>query len=131
VYVVQSAGTPFFSMNLLPFTEDPKTGMGGFRTLRGYSQDRFVGPVMAFGNVEARWTFATFDAVGQHFAMMLAPFVDFGRVFDRVSRTSLNGWAQSQGAGLRVAWNQATIVMFDYGVSQEGSALYVNFGHIF
>jgi hypothetical protein len=73
----------------------------------------------------------SFDAARQHFGLMIAPFVDFGRVFDRVADTSLAGFRRGQGAGLRIAWNQATIVMLDYGVSDEGSALYVNFGHIF
>jgi hypothetical protein len=128
---VASAGTPFFSLNVLPFTEDPKTGLGGFRTLRGYSQDRFVGPVLALANLEVRWTFVSFRAAGQHLAFMAVPFLDLGRVFDRVSDATLRGFERGQGGGLRVAWNQATVVMFDYGVSREGSALYVNFGHIF
>jgi hypothetical protein len=128
---VASAGTPFFAMNVLPFTEDPKTGLGGFRTLRGFSQDRFVGPVLALTNLEVRWTFVSFRGLGQHFAFMAVPFVDLGRVFDRVGDATFRGFKRGQGAGLRVAWNQATIVMFDYGLSVEGSALYVNFGHIF
>lgn len=131
VYQVASAGTPFYALNVLPFTEDPKTGLGGFRTVRGFSQDRFVGPVMAIANAEIRWTFASFDAARQHFGLMLVPFVDFGRVFDRVENTTWKGFQRGQGAGFRVAWNQATIVMLDYGTSREGSALYVNFGHIF
>lgn len=131
VYQMASAETPFYALNVLPFTEDPKTGLGGFRTVRGFSQDRFVGPVMAIANAEIRWTFASFNAGGQHFGLMIVPFVDFGRVFDRVADTGVRGFARGQGAGFRVAWNQATIVMLDYGVSREGSALYVNFGHIF
>jgi hypothetical protein len=130
-YQAQTQGTPFFSMNVIPFTEDPKTGLGGFRTLRGYSQDRFVGPVMAAGNAEIRWTFFTFDVLRQHFGLMVVPFVDAGRVFDSIGRTRLAGFRHSGGSGLRIAWNQATIVMADYGVSPEGSALYVNFSHIF
>src|SRR5262245_28483140 len=55
---VQSAGTPFFTMNQLPFTEDPRFGMGGHRTLRGFRQDRFVDHVMSAVNAELRWTFA-------------------------------------------------------------------------
>jgi hypothetical protein len=32
---------------------------------------------------------------------------------------------------LRVAWNQATILVFDYGVSSEDAGLYIDFRHIF
>src|SRR5262249_16412465 len=53
----QTSGAPFFSIDTLPFTEDPRTGLGGHRTMRGFRQDRFVGSVMALDNLEARWTF--------------------------------------------------------------------------
>jgi hypothetical protein len=33
--------------------------------------------------------------------------------------------------GLRVAWNDATIVVVDYGRSSEDSGLYINFNHQF
>jgi hypothetical protein len=57
--------------------------------------------------------------------------VDAGRTFDRVSDTSLSNYKVGAGAGFRIAWNQATIINADYGVSSEGSALYINFGHPF
>lgn len=131
VYQVASRGTPFFSMNIMPFTEDPRTGMGGVRTLRGFKSDRFVGPVMALGNLELRWTFAHTKLLGQQFSFIGVPFLDMGRTFDQIRRTSLRGWDRAQGAGLRVAWNLATVIMVDYGVSSEDSGLYINFGHIF
>ena len=56
VFEVQTSGTPFFSMDTFPFTEDPRTGLGGQRTMRGFRQDRFVGPVKTLLNGEARWT---------------------------------------------------------------------------
>jgi hemolysin activation/secretion protein len=131
VYEVQSKGAPFFSMNSFPFTEDPRVGMGGVRTIRGYQQDRFVGSVMALTNYEIRWTFAQTRILEQRFAFIAVPFLDMGRVFDSVRNTSLAGWNRSQGGGLRIAWNLATIIMIDYGVSQEDSGLYINFTHIF
>ena len=130
-YQVQDRTTPFFSMNLMPFTEDYHYGLGGVRTLRGYQQERFVGPVMALANLELRWTVGHVQAASQDFGIILVPFVDLGRTFDRVADTSLVGWKRGQGGALRIAWNQATIVMIDYGVSEEDSGLYVNFNHIF
>ena len=106
-------------------------GLGGFRTLRGYRQNRFVGPVIALTNYEVRWTFVKFHALGQGFGLIVAPFLDIGRVFDTTGQTTLAGWARTQGAGLRIAWNEATIIMMDYGFSDEDSALYINFNHIF
>jgi hypothetical protein len=131
LYQVQTRGTPFFSMNVLPFTEDFRLGMGGVRTLRGYRQDRFVGHVMALTNLEVRWTLGHLKALDQDFGFILAPFVDLGRTFERASQTSFSGWKRGQGAAVRIAWNQATIVMVDYGVSSEDTGLYINFNHIF
>lgn len=131
LYQVQTSGAPFFSMDVLPFPEDFRLGLGGVRTLRGYRQNRFVGPVMALVNAEIRWTVGHLKTHGQDFGFILAPFVDLGSVFDRVGDTSLRGWKRGQGGALRIAWNQATIVMVDYGFSDEDSGLYINFNHIF
>lgn len=131
VYEVQSQGAPFFSMDTFNFTEDPRIGMGGLRTLRGYKQDRFVGHVMALTNYEIRYTFAETMVFHQRFAFGVVPFLDIGRVFNSIPRTSLKDWNRTQGGGGRIYWNQATVIMVDYGFSDEDRGLYVNFGHIF
>jgi Omp85 superfamily domain len=128
---VQSDGTPFWDMNTLPFTEDPRAGLGGHRTLRGFRQDRFVGPVMAAINGEVRWTFAHTRLWKQNFAFIAIPFADLGRPFDQVSDLSAHDWRTTLGGALRISWNLATIVTIDYGVSNEDTGLYINFGHIF
>jgi hypothetical protein len=130
-YQVQAGDVPFFEWSALPFSDNNTAGLGGLRTLRGYRATRFVGPVLGLASLEARWTFAHFRLGGQDFAPMLVPFVDTGRPFDRVRDVSLNDWAVSEGLALRIAWNQATIIMLDYGVSPEGTGLYINFGHAF
>jgi hypothetical protein len=136
LYEFQTQGVPFFSEEIMPFIDDNHAGLGGFRTLRGYDQNRFVGPVMGLTNYEIRWTFTKFKIKSQGFALILCPFLDVGRVWDNVQETSFAGWKHSEGAGLRIAWNEATIIMIDYGFSQESptpslAGLYVNFNHIF
>ncbi len=131
LYEVQTQGTPFFSMSNLPFIDDNHTGLGGFRSLRGFKDSRFVGPVIVLANLELRWTFVRFKALAQSFGLMAVPFMDIGRVFDNVATTSLKDWKRTQGGGFRIAWNEATIIMADYGFSDEDAGLYVNFNHIF
>lgn len=131
MFEAQSSGTPFFSMNTLPFTEDPRAGLGGHRTLRGFRQDRFVGPVMTLANAEIRWTFGHAAVWGQRFAFIATPFFDVGRTFDKVSDVTLSGWRTSYGGALRISWNQATVITVDYGRSDEDTGFYINFGHIF
>jgi outer membrane protein assembly factor BamA len=130
-YTVQTEGVPFFAMNTLALTDGDRQGLGGLWTLRGFRQDRFVGPVSALANLEVRWTFLDFDVVGEHFALALAPFLDLGRVFDRVGDFTFGNWQRGEGAGLHVAWNKSTIIMFDYGVSSEDQGLYMDFGQQF
>lgn len=130
-YLVQSQGTPFFLMDIFPFTEDTRAGLGGVRTLRGFKQDRFIGHVMALANLEVRWTFGGTKIAGQRFDFGAVPFVDVGRPFDAVKETSLRGWRRGQGAGARIAWNLATVFMVDYAVSDEDTGLYINFNHMF
>ena len=131
VYEIQSAGTPFFSATILPFIDDNHAGLGGLRTLRGFRQNRFVGPVIVLTNYELRWTFAHFRVLDQGLALIAVPFLDIGRVFDSVRQTTLAGWKRSQGAGLRIGWNEATILSADFGFSDEDSGIYINFNHIF
>jgi hemolysin activation/secretion protein len=131
LFQAQSHGVPFFSMNTLPFTDDPRAGLGGHRTLRGYRQDRFVGPVMSLANAEVRWTFAHATAWHQKFAFIAAPFFDVGRPFDSLAALTPHGWQTSYGGALRISWNLATIVTIDYGVSHEDTGFYINFNHIF
>jgi outer membrane protein assembly factor BamA len=131
LFQVQSAGTPFFGMDTLSFTEDPRTGLGGHRTMRGYRQDRFVGPVMSALNLEARWTFLRGTLWKQKLGLILAPFFDVGRPFDEVSDVTPDDWRRSYGGALRISWNLATIITFDYGRSAEDSGFYANFSHMF
>ncbi len=122
-----SGEAPFYEYRNFWGTEGTVTGLGGLRTLRGYKQDRFVGPVVGFYNLELRWKFAEVPG----FAFNLVPFIDAGRVWDKTSEVGLKGYKYSKGVGLRIAWNQATIIMIDYARSREDSQLFVNFNHIF
>ncbi|MCE9500791.1 MAG: outer membrane protein assembly factor, partial [Leptospira sp.] len=122
-----SGDAPFFEYRNMWGTEGTVAGLGGLRTLRGFKQDRFVGPVVGFFNLELRWKF--FEIPG--FAFNLVPFIDAGRVWDKTGDVGLKGFKYSKGIGLRIAWNQATIIMLDYARSDEDSQFFVNFNHIF
>jgi outer membrane protein assembly factor BamA len=86
---------------------------------------------MALANLEFRWTMFDFTVAGQNFAPIFVPFFDIGSPFDTPKDISSSVWRYSYGAGLRIAWNQATIIMVDYARSQEDSNMFINFNHIF
>ncbi len=124
---------PFYSYNNMSFTDGDKGGLGGYRSLRGFVDSRFTAKAMTVYTAEIRWRMFTLKGAGQTFNFMLVPFVDYGSVFNDVDKTHFDAdkWKMGYGAALRIAWNQATIIMLDYGMSEEGAGIYVNFNHIF
>jgi outer membrane protein assembly factor BamA len=131
-YSVHFGNPPFYTIPSLAVPDNErKEGLGGWRTLRGYYGNRFVGDVAMHGTLELRWSPIDFTLWNQHFKPMVVPFVDIGRVFDKVGQFSLKNWKVAGGLGVRVAWNLATIVSFEYGISSEGSLFYMEIGHQF
>jgi len=130
-YAMQFGDVPFYSAPIIPSTEGDRDGLGGYATMRGFVTDRFVGDVAAAANGELRWSFGETMLWGQHLRFMLVPFVDTGRVFDSLSRTTLDDWKFDGGIGFRLAWNLSTVVSFDYGRSSEGTMFYMELGHQF
>jgi outer membrane translocation and assembly module TamA len=112
-------------------TDERKEGLGGWQSLRGYHFNRFVGEVQIQGNLELRWSLPDFTVWDQHLRPMLSPFVDAGRVFDTVRRFSVKDWKITGGMSVRLAWNLATIISFDYGIGSEGNLFYMELGHPF
>jgi outer membrane protein assembly factor BamA len=127
----QSNGAPFFTMNNLPFSDDPRAGLGGHRTIRGFRQERFVGSVMTAISAELRWTIGHVAVKGQRFGFIAVPFLDAGRPYDSLAGLSVRNWRPGYGGALRIAWNLATLVTIDYGVSSEDTGFYINFNHMF
>lgn len=130
-YGWQFGDVPFYSMNTLAFTDKDKTGLGGFDSIRGYRLDRFIGPVQIMTNLELRWSFYDFTIWKQNIRLGIKPFFDAGRVFDKVSDTSLKNWKIGAGGGLNLAWNLSTVINFDMAWSPEGNAFYMQVGHQF
>lgn len=132
VYTQAVGDMPFYSLDQFSSTERIYQGaLGGLRSLRGYKASRFMATNMALANLELRWTMFDFTVAGQRFAPILVPFFDIGSAFDQPKDISRSVWRYSYGAGLRIAWNQATIIIVDYAMSKEDSNMFINFNHIF
>jgi outer membrane protein assembly factor BamA len=127
----QFGDVPFFSLNEFASSENDFDGLGGFKTLRGFTQDRFVAPVSLLFNAELRYTFAQAHFLRQTLGFTLAPFLDLGKGFDSIGSGTVQNWELSGGAGLRLSWNVSTVVSFDYGIASEGQGFYMTLGHSF
>jgi surface antigen Omp85-like protein len=131
-YAVRFGEVPFYAMNRLALPKsEVRTGLGAFPTLRGYSSNRFVGRTTLGADAELRWSFSEFVLWDQRLKTALASFVDSGRVFDSPGEFSTREWKYSWGFGLRLAWNLATVISFDYGFSPEGSLFFMELGQPF
>jgi hypothetical protein len=130
-YALQFGDVPFYSEPIISATDGDFRGLGGYATLRGFAQNRFVGAAAAVANSELRWTIGETTLWKQHLRFMLVPFLDTGRVFDAARDTTLRDWKVDGGIGFRLAWNIATVVSFDYGASSEGSLFSMELGHQF
>ncbi|MDX2193010.1 MAG: DUF5982 domain-containing protein [Gemmatimonadales bacterium] len=123
---------PFFEFQDQWSTESSVNALGGARSLRGYRANRFLARAVAFTNWELRWRVAETRALGQRWSLTLAPFVDAGTVRDRLGDlASFDRWRTSAGGGVRVAWNQSTIISADWGFSGEDQLFFFGFGHPF
>jgi len=132
VYASRFGDVPFYALPSLAVPNDElRNGLGGFNTVQGFLNNRFIGDATAYGNLELRWSFNEFTVWQQHIRLMLAPFAGGGRVFDNLGNTTLNDWKYGGGLGLRLAWNLSTVVSFNYAVSGEGDVFYMELGHPF
>jgi hypothetical protein len=105
--------------------------LGGGRSLRGFREARFLAPTVGLVNLELRARLYDFNFLGQHLALGLTPFYDFGTVWEGIKDVQLNKFRGAPGIGGRIVWNQSTVLRLDYGRSTEGGQFFFGFGHIF
>ena len=135
---------PFY---MLPYVFNSlldRDGVGGAKTVRGVLRNRLVGEDMAFGNFEFRWKFLKFNLGTQNFYLSLTPFVDMGMVTGNFEFNQTSGpdvavgdekLHVGYGSGLRIGWNETTIVAIDYGIAldkQDGdNGFYIKMNFLF
>ncbi len=122
---------PFFEFQDQWSPEGSINALGGRQSLRGYRDNRFLARSMWFTNVELRVRLAETQIGKQRFAVGVAPFFDAGTVRDRWQDLNFKNIKTSYGGGLRIAWNQSTVLSFDYGHSKEDRLFYFGIGQAF
>ena len=123
--------SPFFEFQDQWSPDGSINSLGGKQSLRGYRANRFLARSMWFTNFELRVKLAETKLWKQRFAFGVSPFFDAGTVRDKWQDLSFSRIKTSYGGGLRVAWNQSTILSFDYGKSKEDKLFYIGIGQAF
>ncbi|QNL48750.1 BamA/TamA family outer membrane protein [Olivibacter sp. SDN3] len=125
------SNAPFFEYQDQWSPEGSINAMGGRHSLRGYRANRYLARSMWFTNIELRARVAETQLGKQHFAFGVAPFFDAGTVRDRWQDLNFKSIKYSYGGGLRIAWNQSTVISFDYGMSKEDRLFFFGIGQAF
>lgn len=122
---------PFFEFQDQWSPDGSINAMGGRQSLRGFRANRFLARSMWFSNIELRVRLAETKIRKQRFSLTIVPFFDAGTVRDNWQHLNFSYIKTSYGGGFRIAWNQSTVLSFDYGISDEDKLFFFGIGQIF
>lgn len=118
---------PLAAQQEMESSERPFVAVGGFRSLRGYYDGRFVGPGKLLGGIEARYVIlgVPADAKVKAVELKLVAFYDAGRVFGQGEpfRVTTTGLHSSGGGEVAVRLLRNSLVVMGVGVGSEGAQL--------
>jgi outer membrane protein assembly factor BamA len=111
---------PLAAQQTMETSEGPVVALGGFRSLRGYYDGRFVGPGKIVAGVEARYGIMWSPRL---FEVKLFAFYDAGRVFapGETVRLTRHGLHAAMGGGVAIALLRNTLVLLEGGKGTEGA----------
>jgi len=118
-----TGGNPPLAAQLaMESSERPFTAVGGYRSLRGFYDARFVGRGKLLGGVEARYAVLWAPSILE---LKLVAFYDVGRVFDASERWRLTtvGLHRSGGGELALRFLRNSLLVVGYGRGSEGGQL--------
>jgi hypothetical protein len=123
VGIESMTGTPPAAAQLtMESSEGPMIALGGYRTLRGYYDARWVGLGKLVGGVEARYALLWAPRLME---LKLVAFYDVGRVFAAGERARFTGDGLHSAAGGEVALAlfRNTLFVLGFGKGSEGTQL--------
>jgi hypothetical protein len=106
---IESSGRPYISL-------------GGYRSLRGYYDSRFIGPSKLLGGLEARYALLYAPSILE---VKLVAFYDVGRVFGPGAnlRFTTDGLHAGKGGELAVRFGRNGLLVVGVGFGEDGSQL--------
>ena len=117
----RTTGTPPIAAQMtMESSEGPFIAVGGYRSLRGYYDARFLGPGKLVGGVEARYAVVWAPRLLE---VKLVAFYDVGRVFGPGEKVRLttDGLHRSGGGEIAVALVRNTLFVVGAGKGSEGT----------
>ena len=118
-----TGGSPPFAAQVeMESSERPFIAAGGYQSLRGYYDARFVGPGKLLGGLELRYTPVMSPSV---FELVIAGFYDTGRVFgpEESFRLTTDGLHSSGGVEVAARFLRNSLLVVGVGACSEGAQL--------
>ena len=112
----------------IPFEVLPT--LGGVDTLRGFAENRFYGDNLLLFNAELRAKVLKMRIFGVDAEFEVAPFVDFGKVFNSLDQLSQK-FEVTPGVGFRGLAPPSVVGHVEFAFSREGPAIYVGLDYPF
>jgi outer membrane protein assembly factor BamA len=113
---------PLAAQFTMESSEGPIVAVGGYHSLRGYHDGRFLGPGKILGGLEARYGILWAPRLLE---VKLLAFYDAARVFapGESVRLTRDGLHSSFGGGVAMALMRNTVVTLDVGKGTEGTQI--------
>lgn len=121
VVAERMSGAPSISaMQVIESSGRPYVAVGGYRSLRGYYDSRFIGPGKLLGGLEARYALLYAPTLLE---VKVVGFYDVGRVFGSGSalRLTTRGLHSSAGGELMLRFGRNTVLVGGAGFGKDGA----------
>ncbi|MBI5631008.1 MAG: BamA/TamA family outer membrane protein [Elusimicrobia bacterium] len=105
--------------------------LGGKYNQRAYGAGRYVDRGMMALNLEQRFTFWSARMAGVKTEFELAPFTGLGSVFDNPGKMTRRHMRPVYGAAVRAVAKPQVVGSIDFGLGQEGLAVFMDINYSF
>ena len=112
-----------------PFWLQPR--LGGKYTHRAYGDGRYIDRGMVSTTLEQRLTLAQVKTAGVTTELEVAPFVGVGTVFSSPKRAARRYARPVFGGSVRAVARPQVVGSLDFGVGQEGVAIFMDINYSF
>lgn len=129
VFAMHSRINYLQSKDDVPFYE--QNDVGGRRSLRGFGSGRFVDRNSFFASAELRTRVYSRQIFGVNAELELAPFFDFGQVFNSSRSSPFNDLHAVGGLGFRGVVRPQVVGFVDIGLGEQGVAVFTGLEYPF
>ncbi len=127
-YLLSAKDVPFWALSSLG---GDQSEIGGEQLLRGFGAGRYYDRNSLSMSAEVRRHIISFNAVSTHVDLEIAPFVDLGRVFGRLSTMPFDQLHHVYGIGFRGIARPFVVGYVDVGYGSNGAAVFTGISYPF